>query len=80
MWEHSILDATTHISVVLQQSSVENVFIEVYMITTGSNFDSININAEIITIWILKLLLFNVDLYKPTGVRFWNSLMILFQA
>ena len=46
MCEHSILDATTQISVVLQHTIIEIVFIEEYMITSVSNFDSININAE----------------------------------
>ena len=43
MWEHRILDATTHTSIVLEQNSIETVFIEVYMITTLSKFNSITL-------------------------------------
>ena len=48
MWEHRILDATTHTSMVLEQNRIETVFIEVYMITTLSKFNSITFNGSIL--------------------------------
>ena len=57
MWEHRILDATTHTSMVLEQNSIETVFIEVYMITTLSKFNSIAFYV-IVRFWNTLMVLF----------------------